>query len=112
MKYRKKVKWDEAFQWFDGVVTGVVFGPEEMVTSTGRGMKFFVVTVHDQHAYLTPGDWVITEPDGVHYYPCQDTIFRDNHEDVPPAAGEYLQQGCPVVMRSGKVYSAIPKEVT
>lgn len=36
-----------------------------------------VHTIHrEQVCFVTPGDWVIMEPDGVHAYPCQDEIFR------------------------------------
>jgi hypothetical protein len=27
----------------------------------------YVVTIHDQRCYVVPGDWIIPEPDGVHY---------------------------------------------
>lgn len=29
---------------------------------------------------VDPGDWIIAEPDGEHYYPCKPEIFRQNYE--------------------------------
>ena len=42
--------------------------------------RAYVVTIHGQRAYLTPGDWVITEPDGVHHYPCKPEVFSVTYE--------------------------------
>ncbi len=41
---------------------------------------FYVVTAHDQRAYLKQGDWVITEPDGRGHYPCKPDIFEATYE--------------------------------
>jgi hypothetical protein len=40
----------------------------------------YVVTIHGQRCYIEPGDWIIPEPDGVHYYPCKPGIFADTYE--------------------------------
>lgn len=46
--------------------------------------KHYVVTIHGQRAYLAVGDWVITEPDGVHHYPCKPEVFEKRYElDAP-----------------------------
>lgn len=42
----------------------------------------YVVTVHGQRAYLADGDWILPEPDGVHFYPCKPDIFADSYEAV------------------------------
>ena len=42
----------------------------------------YVVTIHDQRCYLSPGDWIIPEPDGVHFYPCKPDIFAATYEPV------------------------------
>ena len=39
----------------------------------------YVVTIHQQKCYILPGDWIIQEPDGVHYYPCKPDIFESNY---------------------------------
>jgi hypothetical protein len=46
----------------------------------GSEVKFYVTTIHGQRAYLCNGDWIIKEPDGVHYYPCQDDVFKTVYE--------------------------------
>ncbi len=42
----------------------------------------FVTTIHGQAVYLEPGDWIVPEPDGVHYYPVKNEIFRNTYEPV------------------------------
>ena len=42
----------------------------------------YVVTIHGQRVYLSPGDWVVPEPDGVHYYPIKDEVFQNTYEAV------------------------------
>lgn len=42
-----------------------------------------VHTIHDgQIVMLEPGDWIIPEPDGEHFYPCKDSIFQATYEPV------------------------------
>lgn len=43
----------------------------------------YVVTIHDQPCFLSAGDWIVPEPDGVHYYPIKDEVFRKSYEEVP-----------------------------
>jgi len=74
-KYRKKPKIDEATQWFPGKYVEGVFS-----NGTGDEHGAYVITIHGQRAYLAPGDFVVTEPDGIHHYPCKPDIFRDGHE--------------------------------
>lgn len=89
MKYRSKPKIVEATQWWPGKeVTGVGeepaclrgyddgYGPQ----TTAVAARYFVVTIHRQRAYLDPGDWVITEPDDLHHYPCKPDVFADRYE--------------------------------
>jgi len=40
----------------------------------------YVVTVHGQKTYVKVGDYIVTEPDGIHYYPCKPDIFEKGHE--------------------------------
>lgn len=39
-----------------------------------------VTTIHGQVTAVAPGDWVIREPDGEHYYPCKPDIFAATYE--------------------------------
>ena len=44
-----------------------------------------VHTIHDNHtAYIKPGDWIIAEPDGKHFYPCKPDIFAETYESITP----------------------------
>lgn len=60
----------------------------------------YIVTVHYQRAYLSPGDWIITEPDGLHHYPCKPDIFAATYEPVvnQPTRDE-MEQACLDSMR-------------
>lgn len=47
-----------------------------------EGTKYYVETIHAQRVYLADGDWVLPEPDGRHYYPCQPAVFASTYELV------------------------------
>lgn len=52
--------------------------------STGR---CYIETMHaGQRVNLEKGDWILPEPDGVHFYPCKPDIFVATYEAV--ASGE------------------------
>ena len=85
MKFRKKPIIVEAVQWkmaegWNGTQTMTPGVFVEVIPS--GGLLFYVVTIHDQKAYLDEGDWVITEPDGVRHYPCKPDIFKATYDPV------------------------------
>ena len=41
-----------------------------------------VTTIHGQETDVTVGDWIITEPDGEHFYPCKPDIFELTYDKV------------------------------
>jgi hypothetical protein len=71
-KYKKKPVIREAFQWFSGTMHyDCVFEDEK---------GHYVITVHNQKAYLAEGDWVIKEPSGDGHYPCKPDIFEKEYD--------------------------------
>jgi hypothetical protein len=40
----------------------------------------YVVTIHGQRCYIQVGDWIVPEPDGVHFYPIKPDIFAATYE--------------------------------
>lgn len=80
-KYRKKPIVIEASQFFHEapMLPGVAYEPDPEGKGLGRA---YVVTIHGQRAYLADGDWVITEPDGRHHYPCKPDVFAATYEPV------------------------------
>ena len=77
-KYRKKPTVVDAEQWF------VSSNPETWhpaVTWLEERGCYAVKTIHGEYASLTDGDWIITEPDGVHAYPCKPDIFSATYEE-------------------------------
>jgi len=45
-----------------------------------------VHTIHNNQAVpLEVGDWIIPEPDGIHFYPCKPDIFEATYEPVEDA---------------------------
>jgi hypothetical protein len=82
-RYRKRPVIVEAVQ-FDNVAANDppgVFRREEDLSP-------YVVTIHGQRCYIAPGDWILPEPDGVHYYPVKPDIFEQTYEPVPDAWSE------------------------
>lgn len=82
-KYRKRPIVIEATQFFYGgpKVPGVFYPPISNDGKTYIG-DAYVVTIHNQRAYLENGDWVITEPNGENHYPCRPDIFANIYEAV------------------------------
>lgn len=47
------------------------------------GCQPHVHTIHDnQRVDLQPGDWIIPESDGVHFYPCKPDVFEATYEKI------------------------------
>lgn len=82
-KYRKRPVIIEATQFFyDGEpVPGVFYPPKSEDGKTYIG-DAYVITIHGQRAYLANGDWVLPEPDKIHFYPCKPDIFANTYEAV------------------------------
>jgi len=82
MKFRKKPVIVEAEQYIAGqpAPRGVCW---ELRSEDGGEISVpYVITIHDQRAYLADGDWVLPEPDGEHFYPCKPDIFSATYEPV------------------------------
>ncbi len=48
-----------------------------------------VHTIHDnQIVNLELGDYIIPEPDGLHYYPCKPDIFEKTYERIEAGKGD------------------------
>ncbi len=73
--YRRRPTQVEAFQWQGGLVADVVYGPESVMTVDDVVEKYYVVGLGDRHCYLSPGDWVVTQADGVRRV-CHNETFR------------------------------------
>lgn len=46
---------------------------------TGRTRQH-VTTIQGQRVPVEPGEWIVQEADGVHYYPIADDVFRLKYE--------------------------------
>lgn len=77
MKFRKKPVVIEANQF-----TGHPCDDPVGVWRRPEDDSPYVVTIHDQRVYLSPGDWIVPEPDGVHYYPVKSDIFAATYEPI------------------------------
>lgn len=82
MRFRKKNIEVEAVQYteYGKLTTGMC----NSVSCHCSGNKEpHVHTIHDnQIVYLEIGDFIIPEPDGIHFYPCRPNIFRETYEEV------------------------------
>jgi hypothetical protein len=84
-RYRRRPLIVEAEQWSPGKevpgVRGTGPSPDPGCFIGGRCNRPHVHTVHKgQTVTLEPGDWVIAEPDGLHYYPCKPDVFEATYE--------------------------------
>ena len=75
-RFRKRPVEIEAVQF-----TGELPFPNGVLIAPLNG-RAYVTTVHLQRVYVEPGDWIIPESDGVHFYPCKPDIFAATYEEV------------------------------
>ena len=86
MKFRKRCITIEAEQFFPiswPRIRGV--RRREVYDDHGEVMKviFSVTTIYNRQSVdLEPGDWIIPEPDGEHFYLCKPDIFNKTYEQV------------------------------
>lgn len=79
-KFRKKPVVIEANQWFPEGTTVKGVHWEQRSGDDGEYLVPYVITVHEQRAYLAPGDWVLPEPKPDRFYPCKPDIFVATYE--------------------------------
>jgi len=81
-KYRKKPVVIEAEQYVE--YGKLVSGMCNSVSCFGSGnTEPHVHTIHDnQIVILEVGDYIIPEPDEIHFYPCKPDIFEATYEKV------------------------------
>jgi hypothetical protein len=53
--------------------------PDGVCRDPGENEPYYVTTIHGQKTTVVAGDFIVTEPDGVHFYPCKPDIFLDRH---------------------------------
>lgn len=103
MKFRKRPVIIEVEQWFPGwVVPGVCTRAD----ASGIASEH-VHTIHNgQAVQLEPGDWIVPEPDGKHYYPIKPEILLRSYDPLDECDCCVGQDGwhrpsCPRVRISG-----------
>lgn len=92
--YRKKPVEFEAIQWYPNVKHhGVKEDTDRKMVEfmaqppvAGSALwdlpAYYVITIHEQRAYLVPGDYICPEPKEMRFYPCKPDIFEANNEPV------------------------------
>jgi len=91
-KYRKKSIIIEAEQYkeFGKLVKGMC---NSQICFAASNCNPHVHTIHKgQTVDLEIGDWIITEPDGKHFYPCKPDIFKETYELVGDDPDEFLDR--------------------
>lgn len=83
-RFRKKPIEIEAVQWSGGAAErGVCVGPCPTNDYLPTGLAPHLHAIHGgQSVYLEPGDWILPQPDGEHFYPCKPDIFEATYEAV------------------------------
>ena len=95
MKFRKKPVVVEAYQITREMLNDVLFDkkpyPKGLSISSAsynnntRDITSWfgnVITIHGQRTKVVEDDWIISEPDGIHFYPCKPDIFKKTYEPV------------------------------
>jgi hypothetical protein len=76
-KYRKKPVIVDVVGQFDGHTLLPGMDWDEY------GQSAYVTTIHEnQRVYVEKGDWILPEPDGKHFYPVKDEVFKSTYELV------------------------------
>lgn len=94
-RFRKKPAEIEAYQITRELLEGILFEgnpyPKGLYPQSASFHKerrhindWFgeVITIHNQRTRVVEGDWIITESDGIHHYPCKPDIFAATYEAV------------------------------
>lgn len=91
-KFRKKPVIVQAEQWFPGKDVPGVFlhqPPDAVLGGRGHGEQRLaqepyaaVRTIQGVVTRVCPGDWIITESNGVNHYPCQADVFASTYDLV------------------------------
>jgi len=82
MKYRKKAIIIEAVQYkeYGKLVKGMC---NSISCHTSGNNEPHVHTIHkNQIVNLEIDDWIIPEPDGEHFYPIKDDIFKSTYDPI------------------------------
>ena len=85
MRFRKKPLEVDAMQWtgdnihelWDWGGAEHIYGPTET-----NPTWLIVTTIHDEKASVALGNWVIREPDGERFYPCEREVFAATYDPV------------------------------
>ena len=81
--YRRIPTQTDANQYTGGrePVKGICQNSMCYLQNTGIGTH--VHTMHDNQVIkVVPGDWILPEPDGIHYFAVKDDFFKVNYEEV------------------------------
>ena len=78
-KFRKKPVVIDAEQYTGEAGAPLPRGVSPAFHSEGRP---FVTTIHLQTVFIEPGDWIIPEPDGIHFYPCKPEVFDATYDRI------------------------------
>lgn len=92
MQFRKKPIVIEAEQYLVG--RPMPRGVCQKACLDGGWIKAHVHTMHkNQAVILEYEDWILPEPDGVHFYPCKPDVFANSYEPISqPDAKSILQE--------------------
>ena len=80
MRYRRRPTTIEAEQYLGLDQHPLPRGVR--VSYSGPKPVAYVITIHGQVTPVQPGDWIMPEPDGEHFYPCKPDVFEATYEPV------------------------------
>lgn len=78
MRFQRKPTFVEAEQFLHPATA-------PMGVYVGEKGAAWVMTIHLQKVFLQPGDWILPESDGEHYYPVKDSEMKRLYDPCPVA---------------------------
>lgn len=88
-QFRSKPRQITANQWHvdqEQLVPGECRGGEDCESGPYDVFRrTHVHTLHGQPMFLADGDWIVPEPDSVHFYLIKDDVMKTNYEEITDA---------------------------
>ncbi len=105
MKYECIATQVEATQYLPGKEVPGVFKEDNTE-------NYYVVTIQNEKVPIHYGEWVITEEDGIHHYPCSDAIFQKKYKLVSGQTEKVLVKEKALKREKKLVHSGTVREAT
>jgi hypothetical protein len=97
-RFRSRPTEVEAEQWWPGRHVRGVRYRVEYEAEDAEGTRLiregpYVTTIQGTDVPISPGEWVVTEPDGVHHYPIAPSVFATKYDPIEGSDPMHYRNG-------------------